>query len=447
MQRRDVLSLVATGSILLSGCSSSLSEPANSETMSRDRYPSYGETIDLGADEDFWVLELPGDYPSEAVYRYNIENLSPDQGAFDVLFFDGTNYRKYVDRDEPVWYTRLTTESVTSTAEQSARLQGYGGGVLDNSLYLVVDNTNYAATDPVDSGPLRASVNAAVYPNGVGPKPDVGDIGFEPIPETERNGVGPEWNLRVDLTAGIDSGTLKVDNCSGYSSSKCRPGNARTLEARRSLSDTRGVEYLEFFTDDQVWFDDKDYLFFVDDGDEVLAESLVEIDRSLELTDPRFESLPNTDTDGKSGFSVGVKNTGDAPVWLDGVSLTGDVDSGGYHFATGEPHDNYLFENEGYIPLSWLNGNYLFQIEPGETRRCGSPKLNVPEIDRVEQVCDGEPRTVDIRIKTKSGAGVRYELIYDLREPASKVRDGQDGNYVCESGDIHALNQLETTSA
>lgn len=460
MNRRNILKSVVAGCALLSGCSSSLSEPPEPETVAESQYPSYTGTVELDADEDFWVLKMPSDYPSEAVYRYEIENLNPNQGMFDILFFNYGNYRDYIDRNDPTWYAPLTSENVNSVVEKSARIQGYGSGIIQEEVYIVIDNTDYAAADPIEAGRLQARVDAEVYPGGIGPKPPVGEFSLERIPDSiERedlppiNGNGPEWNVKLILAKEFGDATIKINDCSNLAykdpsldPDMCLARNAGTPDDRRTLSDTTGLERFDFRTTNGLSFQNKEYLFIIDTDKDILAESIMKIDRSLELLNPQFESISveriprNNISPGKVGFSVEVKNTGPTPLWLGGIQIEGDIGK-----EVGEMQIPDPFES-GYT--SDFN---FYQLVPGDSQRFVTGGYNLPTIETVEEVCNGESRTVTLTPLTWGrGVEAKYELEYILNEPAREVTPEYGSNsteyYACESGEIRSFNRVDSQS-
>lgn len=446
MRRRQVLKTVVGGNVLLTGCTSTLSEPSNSETMTEARYPSFSGTVELDTDVDFWTLEMPNHTPS-GVYKYEVENLTPEQGSFDILFFDARNYHKYVERNEPRWYTPLTTESVETLAKKESQIKGYGDGMLEDPLNLVIDNTDYAATTPAETGPLRVNINAELYPEGIGPKPDVGTIGFERVSGSEEDrflGEGPDWEVRVDLAQEFESATLKINDCGGYQPGLCTSGNVSTPEYRRNLSDTTGVERFALNTDDVLNFDNTEYLFSIDTDDEVLAESIYEIDRSMTISHPEFEPFHDEDKPGKSGFSFRIENTGAAPLWLTEIRLAGDINGTNKGEASDSlriPDPDANPHHSGYQPY------WRYQLEPGSTERLGAIGVNQPTIDGVESVCDGETRTATLRVNTWSGFRVRNRLEYSLDEPAEELSSGRESHYVCQRGEIQEFNRIDSEPA
>ncbi len=88
-----------------------------------------------------------------------------------------------------------------------------------------------------------------------------------------------------------------------------------------------------------------------------------------------------------------------------------------------------------------------YQLGPGQAERFGTPLMNLPKIDQVEQVCNGEPRTAKLRVTTASEYEVEYELTYALDEPAKQIESDQDDLYVCESGEIQSFERIDTDSA
>ncbi|MFC6975884.1 hypothetical protein ACFQL1_16245 [Halomicroarcula sp. GCM10025709] len=252
-------------------------------------------------------------------------------------------------------------------------------------------------------------------------------------------GDGPDWSIRIDIAEEYREGTLKIDDCSGYRPTECTAGNAGNIDDRRSLVDTSGVERFRFNNDTEFYFPGTEYLFFIDSEEEVLAETIFEIDRSLIISEPQFESVHEGDISDKSGFSFEVTNTGAAPLWVDALYLRGDI------YNTGPDGPNVPFVPEADADTAeFLESRGYYQLEPDTTERFGAAGVNNPELNDVEKVCDGSTRTAMLHLDTLSGHNIKYTMDYILQEPARKVTNGRDSYYLCEGGEIQSFERIKT---
>lgn len=450
MRRRRLLEATALAPVVLAGCVSSTPEDPNPRpaTVMDGDYPGFEGTVTVPADGTHWALELPRMESEDARYRYRVENLTPERGSLDVFFFDAGNYDEYVDGTDPTWYAPLTSLEVAERAEKDEQFETYGS--LLGDLYLVVDDTGYGrAAPPDDDSELRAHVDVEVYPDGVGPIPEVGTIELvreDPHPDAAGSLGAVDWYLEVTLPPALRRGELKVFTCARTSDGPCEGRKTDEIIFRQSLHDTDGAERFPFLADGTRGFPGQSYRFVVEADDRPIAETVYRVPRDLTVHSPRFESFGRyADTggrgvfdEGKTAFSFAIENTGGVPLVLETVGLDGgmelDAAAAGETGAWYRPSPDASFQ---YEPSPLL-------LPPGSTGRLGAVGYNVTRIEDVESVCSGDSRETELFVETASGFESRYRLTYALDEPATTVTLDRRDRYVCLDGSTLQFEHVES---
>lgn len=449
MQRRRFLqaSFAGVGAAGLAGCSES-TVPTPATVADTDK-PRFRDTVTVSGDPGFWSLKLPRFDSGEALYRYEVEHVSGTADAFDVLFFDESNYDEYTSWDEPTWYTPLSAMNVSDRTEKSDRFQSYGDWFGD--LYLVLDGTGYGAVDAIDDDTsFEVNLKLEVFPEGVGQLPEVGEIRVQPDPDTSTGGAatiagsGPDWQLVVDVPEELRGDELKIYPCNRYVDA-CAAATDGSPAYRRSLHDTTGIERFPFRRSPELTFPLANYVFVIEQHDEIVAHTVFEVERSVTASAPQFESFGRADDDesldvyeeGKTAFSVRVKNTGDVPVWLTDISITQGMDElGGSYTDIGF----WLFEDQRD---EWEPVNFRLQLDPGDSIRTGATGYNVPMIDEVESMCSGESTEALLEVATQSGYVAEHRFEYVLDEPAAQIGAPDRQQYACLEGSISDFRRID----
>lgn len=446
MQRRRFLqaSFAGVGAVGLAGCSeSTVPTPA---TVADTDSPRFKDTVTVSADPGFWALKLPRFESGEALYRYEVEHVSGTADAFDVLFFDHSNFDEYTSKGETTWYGPLTAMNVSDRAEKTDRFRSYGD--LFGDLYLVLDGTGYGAADAIDDDTsFEVNLKLEVFPEGVGHLPEVGEIRVQPDPDTSTGGAvtiagsGRDWQLVVDVAEEFRGGELKIYPCDRYRGT-CTEATAGSPAYRRSLHDTNGVERFSFRRSPELGFPVANYVFVIEQDDEIVAHTIFGVERSVTASAPQFESFGRVEEyessdvyeEGKIGFSVRVKNTGDVPVWLTDVYITQGVDE--YSAYNGF----WLFEDQ---QDQWEQVGFRLQLDPDDSIRIGATGYNLPLIDEVESICSGESTEAILEVATQSKYVAEHRFSYVLDEPAAQIGAPEWQQYACLEGSISDFKRTD----
>lgn len=258
--------------------------------------------------------------------------------------------------------------------------------------------------------------------------PEVGELYIQEFQPDEPWG-NPIWDLVVKLDDEYTEGTLKLFYMYGNDDIIDRVNIQRKGPVLR-------FPYLREDGPERLPRSGYGYIARVEIDNEIVAESRFKVDRNISVGQAQFESRVGGGHKfdlqvleyGKASFSVRIENTGNVPLKFYTVK------DGSADFGLSDP----LIDGDNYI------------LAPGDSNRYGVFGYILPELEKVDEVCDGSKRTTTINIETR-GDSWEYELSYSLSEPASKTGitvnpavDDPHELYVCETGEIFELSEVNS---